>query len=54
MLPSDPNHPVKPPRPTPVGRLGEPEEVADLSVSMLRNGYFTNKVITLDGGLYPT
>jgi 3-oxoacyl-[acyl-carrier protein] reductase len=39
--------------PIPVGRLGTPEEVADLALAMLRNGYLTNKVVTLDGGLYP-
>jgi 3-oxoacyl-[acyl-carrier protein] reductase len=42
------------PMPIPVGRLGTTEEVADLAVAMLRNGYLTDKVITLDGGLYPT
>jgi 3-oxoacyl-[acyl-carrier protein] reductase len=35
----------------PVGRLGRPEEVADLAVAILRNGYLTNKVVSLDGGL---
>ena len=38
----------------PVGRLGTPEEVADLALAMLRNGYLTSKVIALDGGLYAT
>ncbi len=42
-----------PPLPIPVGRLGTVEEVADLALAMLRNGYLTNKVIALDGGLYP-
>jgi 3-oxoacyl-[acyl-carrier protein] reductase len=36
----------------PVGRLGTPEEVADLSLAVLRNGYLTNQVFTLDGGIY--
>ena len=36
----------------PVGRLGRPEEVADLAVAMLRNGYMTSEVVGLDGGLY--
>lgn len=35
----------------PVGRLGRPAEVADMAIAVLRNGYLTNKVITLDGGL---
>lgn len=37
----------------PVGRLGRPEEVADLAVAVLRNAYLTNQVIGLDGGMYP-
>jgi 3-oxoacyl-[acyl-carrier protein] reductase len=52
MVPLDPNDPEALPLPIPVGRLGTPEEVADLSVAMLRNGYLTDKVITLDGGLH--
>ncbi|NMI00927.1 SDR family NAD(P)-dependent oxidoreductase [Pseudonocardia acidicola] len=52
MLPAGPDDPL--PLPIPVGRLGTVEEVADMSLAMLRNGYLTNKVITLDGGLYPS
>jgi 3-oxoacyl-[acyl-carrier protein] reductase len=37
----------------PVGRLGTPEEVADLALAVLRNDYLTNQVFTLDGGIYP-
>jgi 3-oxoacyl-[acyl-carrier protein] reductase len=37
----------------PVGRLGKPEEVADLTVAVLNNGYVTNQVISVDGGIYP-
>jgi len=37
----------------PVGRLGQPDEVADLALAMLRNPYLTNQVISLDGGMYP-
>jgi 3-oxoacyl-[acyl-carrier protein] reductase len=36
----------------PVGRLGTPDEVADLALAILRNGYLTNQVVTLDGGIY--
>jgi 3-oxoacyl-[acyl-carrier protein] reductase len=36
----------------PVGRLGTPEEVADLALAVLTNGYLTNQVFTLDGGIY--
>jgi 3-oxoacyl-[acyl-carrier protein] reductase len=50
--------PVKPetdqfPVQIPIGRLGRPTEVADMAITMLRNDYLTNKVITLDGGLLP-
>jgi len=37
----------------PAGRLGRPEEVADLVVAVLGNAYLTNQVIGLDGGMYP-
>ena len=37
----------------PVGRLGTPSEVADLSLAMLRNAYLTNQVVLLDGGMHP-
>jgi 3-oxoacyl-[acyl-carrier protein] reductase len=42
-----------PPIPIPVGRVGRPDEIADMAIAMLRNGYLTNKVITLDGGILP-
>ena len=37
----------------PVRRLGRPEEVADLTVSILRNPFVTNQVMSIDGGIYP-
>ncbi len=37
----------------PVGRLGRPDEVAELAIAMLANGYLTNQVVSLDGGMYP-
>ncbi|MEQ4725410.1 SDR family NAD(P)-dependent oxidoreductase [Nonomuraea sp. B19D2] len=37
----------------PVGRFGRPEEVADLALAVLRNGYLTSQVLNLDGGAYP-
>lgn len=37
----------------PVGRLGTPDEVADLAVAVLANGYVTDQVISVDGGMYP-
>ena len=41
------------PLPIPVGRPGRPGEVADMAIAMLRNGYLTDKVVTLDGGILP-
>jgi 3-oxoacyl-[acyl-carrier protein] reductase len=37
----------------PVGRLGRPEEVAELAMAILSNGYVTNQVVSIDGGMYP-
>lgn len=42
-----------PPIPIPVGRIGRPDEMSDMAITMLRNGYLTDKVITVDGGLLP-
>ena len=50
MLPGDPGELTKA---VPVRRLGRPAEVADLALAMLRNGYLTSKVVTLDGGIHP-
>jgi 3-oxoacyl-[acyl-carrier protein] reductase len=50
MLPGDPAELA--PR-VPVGRLGRPGEVADLMLAILRNGYVTNQVFSIDGGMYP-
>jgi 3-oxoacyl-[acyl-carrier protein] reductase len=53
MLPGNPDDPGALPMPVPVGRLGTTDEVADLALTMLRNGYLTNKTYALDGGLVP-
>jgi 3-oxoacyl-[acyl-carrier protein] reductase len=50
MLPGDPGELAQS---IPVGRLGRPEEVADLALAVLTNGYLTNQAISLDGGLHP-
>jgi 3-oxoacyl-[acyl-carrier protein] reductase len=50
MLPGDPRE-LSPQ--VPVGRLGQPSEVADLAAAILANAYLTNQVISLDGGIYP-
>jgi 3-oxoacyl-[acyl-carrier protein] reductase len=54
ILPVDPADPRAMPMPVPVGRLGTTEEAAAMALAMVTNGYLTNKVITLDGGLVPT
>jgi 3-oxoacyl-[acyl-carrier protein] reductase len=51
MLPAAPGG--GPAIPIPVGRYGQPDEVADLAMAVLRNGYLTNQVLSLDGGIYP-
>jgi 3-oxoacyl-[acyl-carrier protein] reductase len=50
LLPGDP-HKLR--QQVPVGRLGHPDEVADLALAILRNPYLTNQVVSLDGGIYP-
>jgi 3-oxoacyl-[acyl-carrier protein] reductase len=50
MLPGEPDE-LK--ARVPVGRLGKPDEVADLALTMLRNAYMTNQVVSIDGGMYP-
>lgn len=50
MLPGDPQELREL---VPVGRLGQPAEVADLAVAVLRNPYVTNQVISIDGGMHP-
>jgi 3-oxoacyl-[acyl-carrier protein] reductase len=52
MFPVDPETAATP-MPIPVGRAGRPAEVADIAIAMLRNGYLTNKVVALDGGILP-
>jgi 3-oxoacyl-[acyl-carrier protein] reductase len=51
MLPQAPEGGM--PLPIPVGRLGQPYEVADLALAVLGNAYLTNQVLLLDGGLHP-
>lgn len=48
MLPGDPGELSAT---IPIGRLGRPAEVASLALEMLANGYLTNKVVTIDGGI---
>jgi 3-oxoacyl-[acyl-carrier protein] reductase len=37
----------------PVGRRGQPEEVADLALAIIRNAYLTAQTILIDGGIHP-
>jgi 3-oxoacyl-[acyl-carrier protein] reductase len=50
MLPGDPGDLAAT---IPVRRLGRPEEVADLALALLGNGYLTGQVVSVDGGLHP-
>jgi 3-oxoacyl-[acyl-carrier protein] reductase len=50
MLPGDPGELAAN---VPVGRLGTPGEVADLALALIRNGYVTNQVVSVDGGIHP-
>jgi 3-oxoacyl-[acyl-carrier protein] reductase len=50
MLPGDPGDLAQR---IPVGRLGTPAEVADLTVAVMRNAYMTNQIVAIDGGMYP-
>jgi 3-oxoacyl-[acyl-carrier protein] reductase len=50
MFPGDP---VELAARVPVGRLGKSSEVADLALAILRNGYITSQVVSVDGGIYP-
>ena len=40
-------------RSVPVGRLGQPAEVADVIVAVARNAYLTGQTVSVDGGRYP-
>lgn len=51
MLPGDPGELAER---VPVGRLGTPREVADLALAVMRNGYVTNQVVSVDGGIHPS
>ncbi len=50
MLPGEPDELAKL---VPVGRVGRPEEVADLVLAVVRNAYMTNHVLGIDGGMHP-
>ncbi len=54
MLPPDPEARERLAASLPVGRLGTPEEVADLIAAVVRNGFLTNQSILVDGGRHPT
>jgi 3-oxoacyl-[acyl-carrier protein] reductase len=37
----------------PVGRLGRPEEVADVVAAVAGNVFMTAQTVSVDGGIYP-
>ncbi|OLT13157.1 hypothetical protein BJF78_22655 [Pseudonocardia sp. CNS-139] len=49
MLPGDPEELAAM---IPVGRVGTPAEVSGIALAVLRNGYMTNHVIPVDGGMF--
>jgi 3-oxoacyl-[acyl-carrier protein] reductase len=53
MIPNDPQIRESLLASSPVGRLGQPDEVADMVAAVVRNGYLTGRSILLDGGRYP-
>jgi 3-oxoacyl-[acyl-carrier protein] reductase len=54
MLPADPDVRGRLAESLPVGRLGTPDEVADLIAAVVRNAFVTDQAILVDGGLHPT
>jgi 3-oxoacyl-[acyl-carrier protein] reductase len=54
MMPSDDGVRSELAKRIPVGRLGEPDEVADLIAAVVRNPYLTNQSILIDGGIRPS
>lgn len=37
----------------PIGRVGRPEEVAEMALAVLANAYVNSQVVGIDGGMYP-
>ena len=37
----------------PMGRLGTTEEIAETVLWMVKTGYVTNKIVGVDGGMFP-
>jgi 3-oxoacyl-[acyl-carrier protein] reductase len=50
MLPGDP---AELGARVPVGRVGHPQEVAEIVCAVLANGYITSHVVSVDGGMHP-
>jgi 3-oxoacyl-[acyl-carrier protein] reductase len=48
-----PDEPARLAANVPVGRVGRPDEVADLACAMLDNGYITSQTFGIDGGMHP-
>jgi 3-oxoacyl-[acyl-carrier protein] reductase len=54
MLPADPAVRQQLAGTRAVGRLGSPEEVADLVAAVVRNAYLSNQSILIEGGVLPS
>jgi 3-oxoacyl-[acyl-carrier protein] reductase len=54
MMPTDGRALEELARRIPVGRLGRPDEVADLIGAIVGNPYITNQSILVDGGIRPS
>jgi 3-oxoacyl-[acyl-carrier protein] reductase len=54
MIPADPPVRAQLAGSRAVGRLGTAEEVADLIIAVVANGYLSNQSILIDGGSHPT
>ncbi|GAA1875554.1 hypothetical protein [Williamsia serinedens] len=53
ILPADPSGGDELRMPIPVGNLSEPDQIGSITAGVVNNGYPTNKIITVDGGLLP-
>jgi 3-oxoacyl-[acyl-carrier protein] reductase len=54
MIPADPAVREQLAATRAVGRIGSPDEVADLVAAVVRNGYLSNQSILIDGGVLPS
>jgi 3-oxoacyl-[acyl-carrier protein] reductase len=48
-----PGNPEELGRRVPVGRVARPEEIGEMALALLSNGFVTNSTYNVDGGVYP-